>query len=299
MDSLGLGYSRLEPENPGLVYASLTPFGQTGPYKDFKASDLIGLAMGGYLYVTGWPHTPPTRLWGSQAYHTASNRAFIAILLSLYNRLAAGQGQYVDVSMQEAVAATTEHVNTTYNYDGVSAVRCGFRHGGQFIATWRCKDGYVSITTNTQKAWDDLRAWMALDGMVGDLLEEKFNNRFILRGELSGHIEQLIQDWALLHTRQEITEWGQSRHHPWGPVMTPDELLENEQLRDRGYFIEIEDSENAATLIYPGAPYKLTQSPWQLRHVAPKVGEHNTEVYRGDLGLSAADLEVLTRAGVI
>jgi len=140
---------------------------------------------------------------------------------------------------------------------------------------------------------------MALDGMVGDLLEEKFNNRFILRGELSGRIEQLIQDWALLHTRQEITEWGQSRHHPWGPVMTPDELLENEQLLDRGYFIEIEDPENDTTLIYPGAPYKLTQSPWQLRHAAPKVGEHNIDVYSGDLGLSAADLEVLTRARVI
>ena len=75
-----------------------------------------------------------------------------------------GEGQYIDVSMQEAVAATTEHVNTTYNYTGESAVRCGFRHGGQFVATWRCQDGYASITTNTRKAWDDLRAWMHRDG---------------------------------------------------------------------------------------------------------------------------------------
>ncbi|MFQ6026668.1 MAG: CaiB/BaiF CoA transferase family protein [Dehalococcoidia bacterium] len=299
LSSLGLGYGRLEAENSGLIYASLTPFGQTGPYKDFMASDLIGLAMGGYLYVTGWPHTPPTRLWGSQAYHTTSNRAFIAILLALYHRLATGQGQYVDVSMQEAVAAATEHVNTAYNYEGIPAVRCGFRHGGQFVATWRCKDGYVSITTNTQQAWDDLRAWMARDGMAGDLMDEKFNDRFILRGDLSGHIEQLVQDWALLHTRQEITDWGQSHHHPWGPVAIPEELLKNEQLWERGYFIEIEDPENAAAMIYPGAPYKLSRSPWKLRHTAPQVGQHNIEVYCGDLGLSAADLEALAGAGAI
>jgi crotonobetainyl-CoA:carnitine CoA-transferase CaiB-like acyl-CoA transferase len=121
-----------------------------------------------------------------------------------------GEGQYIDVSMQEAVAATTEHVNTVYNYTGEPAVRCGFRHGGQFVATWRCKDGFVSITTNTQQAWDDLRDWMAREGMAGDLSSEKFNDRFILRGELSEHIEGLIQAWALTHTRQEITEWAKA-----------------------------------------------------------------------------------------
>ena len=220
LDSLGLGYGHLSDGNPGLVYASLTAFGQTGPYRDYKASDLVGFAMGGYMYVTGWPDTPANKLWGSQAYHTTSNRAFIGILIALYHRLASGQGQQVDVSMQEAVATTTEHVNTTYNYTGESAVRCGFRHGGQFVATWRCRDGYVSITTNTQKAWDDLRAWMDREGMAGDLMDERYSDRFILRGELSSHIEGLIEAWTLTHTRQEITDWGQANHHPWGPVAT-------------------------------------------------------------------------------
>ena len=225
MDTLGLGYESFSAESPGLVYASITPFGQTGPYRDFKASDLVGFAMGGYMYVTGWPDTPPTKLWGSQAYHTASNRAYVAILLALYHRTMTGEGQYIDVSMQEAVAATTEHVNTTYNYTGESAVRCGFRHGGQFVATWRCQDGYASITTNTRKAWDDLRAWMDRDGMAGDLMDDTYNDHFVLRGEHSAHIEELIQAWAMLHTRQEITEFGQSNHHPWGPAATADEIL--------------------------------------------------------------------------
>ena len=299
MEALGLGYAGLEAENPGLIYASITPFGQTGPHKDFKASDLVGLAMGGYLYVTGWPDTPPTRLWGSQAYHTVSNRAYIAILLALYHRHATGLGQRVDVSLQEAVAATTEHVNTAYNYEGVPAVRCGFRHGGQFVATWRCKDGFVSITTNTQQAWDDLRDWLDREGMAGDLMDEKYSDRFILRGDLSQHIEELIQAWALLHTRKEISDWGQTHHHPWGPVVTEGEIMENPQLWDRGFFAEHEQSDSGTALVYPGAPYKFSRSSWQLRHSAPDAGQHNRDIYCGELGFTASDLEALARTGAI
>ena len=294
MDSLGLGYASLAADAPGLVYASITAFGQTGPYRDFKASDLVGFAMGGYMYVTGWPDTPPTKLWGSQAYHTASNRAYVAILLALHHRTMTGEGQYIDVSMQEAVAATTEHVNTTYNYTGESAVRCGFRHGGQFVATWRCQDGYASITTNTRKAWDDLRAWMHRDGMAGDLMDDTYNDHFVLRGEHSAHIEELIQAWAMLHTRQEITEFGQSNHHPWGPAATADEILENEQLWGRGYFTTVESADGGPSLVYPGDPYRLSEFQQPVRRTAPVPGEHNAEVLAGILGLTPAELEHLS-----
>ena len=299
MDSLGsghggVGYASLKTDSPSLIYASITPFGQTGPYRDFKASDLVGFAMGGYMYVTGWPHTPPTRLWGSQAYHTASNRAYIAILLALYHRMATGAGQHIDVSMQEAVAATTEHVNTTYNYTGAPAVRCGFRHGGQFVATWRCKDGYASITTNTRAAWDDLRAWMDRDGMAGDLMAEQYNDHFVLRGEHSAHIEELVQAWAMLHTRQEITEFGQSNHHPWGPAATADEILPNEQLWGRGYLTTVDSPDGGPSMVYPGDPYRLSEFPNPIRRLAPAPGAHNAEVFGGILGLSPDEVERLT-----
>ena len=294
MDSLGLGYKSLAAVAPGLVYASITPFGQTGPYRNFKASDLVGFAMGGYMYVTGWPHTPPTKLWGSQAYNTASNRAYIAILLALYHRTMTGEGQYIDVSMQEAVAATTEHVNTTFNYTGESAVRCGFRHGGQFVATWRCKDGYASITTNTRKAWDDLRAWMDRDGMAGDLMDAQYDDHFVLRGEHSAHIEALVERWAMTHTRQEITEFGQSNHHPWGPAATADEILGNEQLWGRGYLTSVESPNGAPSMVYPGDPYRLTEFEHPVRRPAPAPGEHNDEILGGMLGLSADDIARLS-----
>ena len=294
MDSLGLGYESLAADAPGLVYASVTPFGQTGPYRDYKAPDLVGFAMGGYMYVTGWPHTPPTKLWGSQAYNTASNRAYIAILLALYHRTMTGEGQQIDVSMQEAVAATTEHVNTTYNYTGESAVRCGFRHGGQFVATWRCKDGYASITTNTRKAWDDLRAWMDRDGMAGDLMDAQYDDHFVLRGEHSAHIEALVERWATTHTRQEITEFGQSNHHPWGPAATADEILGNEQLWGRGYLTAVESSNDAPSMVYPGDPYRLTEFEHSVRRPAPAPGEHNDEILGGILGLSPQDIAKLS-----
>ena len=297
MDSLGLGYRHLSEANPGLVFASLTPFGQTGPYRDFKASDLVGFAMGGYMYVTGWPDTPPNKLWGLQSYHTTSNRAYIAILIAVYDRLATGMGQYIDVSMQESVATTTEHVNTTYNYTGEPAVRCGFRHGGQFVATWPCRDGYVSITTNTPKAWNDLRAWMDQDGMAGDLMDEKYDDHFILRGDLSAHIEGLVEAWTRTHTRQEISEWGQANHHPWGPVTTGNELLDNDQFWDRGYYFEVEDG--GTKLTYPGAPYKMGEPAWQFRSPAPQVGQHNRQVYGEWLGLAESELAELVREGVI
>jgi len=299
LDPLGLSYGHLSDGNPGLIYASLTPFGQTGPYKDYKGSDLVGFAMGGYMYVTGWPDTPPNKLWGLQAYHTTSNRGFIGILIALYHRLATGLGQQVDVSMQEAVTTTTEHVNTTYNYTGENAVRCGFRHGGQFVATWQCRDGYVSITTNTQKAWDDLRAWMDREGMAGDLMDERYNGRFILRGEYGSHIEELVEAWTLTHTRQEITDWGQANHHPWGPVSTAAELLDNEQLWERGFYHEVDDYESRLKLVYPGAPYKLSESGRRPSSTAPRVGEHNQQVYCEELGLSQDELQELTEAGVL
>jgi benzylsuccinate CoA-transferase BbsE subunit len=299
LESMNLGYNDLRKKNPGLIFVSITPFGKTGPYSSYVGSDLVGFAMGGYMYVTGWPHTPPTRLWGSQAYHTASNRAFIGALIAIYDRLNTNTGQEVDVSMQEAVAATTEHVNIAFHYEGNDAVRCGFRHGGQFVATWKCKDGYTSITTNTQKAWDDLREWMAQEGMVGDLMEEKYSDRIVRRGEYSEHIEELIQKWALNHTREEITQWGQERHHPFGPVAETNEILENTQLWARGFFVEVEHPEFNTTAIYPGAPYKLPNSPWHLRSTAPKIGQHNTEIYHYELGISPEEIERMTKATVI
>ena len=97
----------------------------------------------------------------------------------------------------------------------------------------------------------------------------------------------------------EITDWGQSHHHPWGPATRADELLENGQLWDRGYYSNIEHGDEGVSLVYPGAPYKMTKSPWLLSRLAPQAGQHNREIYCGELGLAAGELEALTGSGVI
>ncbi len=137
----------------------------------------------------------------------------------------------------------------------------------------------------------------ALTARAGhDTLNSLYNDRFILRGEHGTHIEELVEDWTLTHTRQEITDWGQANHHPWGPVTTSAELLDNEQLWERGFYSIPTGGEN---LVYPGAPYKLSESGWQLVSEAPQVGQHNSQVYCEELGLSADELQGLIKAGVV
>ena len=140
---------------------------------------------------------------------------------------------------------------------------------------------------------------MAEEGMAGDLMDEKYNDTFVLRGENSAHIEEIIEKWAMRHTRQEITEWGQARHYPFGPAAMPVELLSNPQLRERGFFVQGEHTESAEGFTYPGAPYRLSRSPWRLRATAPRVGQHNAQVYGDELGLSREEMARLTRVGVI
>ena len=140
---------------------------------------------------------------------------------------------------------------------------------------------------------------MRRDGMAGDLMDEKYSDRFILRGDHSQHIEELIQKWALSHTRKEISDWGQERHHPWGPVITEGEILENPQLWERGFFVERQQDNSGKTLVYPGAPYKFSRSSWQLMHDAPEPGQHNRDIYCGELGFTASDLEALAGTGTI
>ena len=135
--------------------------------------------------------------------------------------------------------------------------------------------------------------------MAGDLMDEQYNDRFILRGDYGSHIEELVEAWTLTHTRQEITEWGQANHHPWGPVSTASELLDSEQLWDRGFYQKIADPQTGSEIVYPGAPYKMSESGWRLESSAPQVGEHNSEVYCDELGLSADELQELLKAGVV
>jgi crotonobetainyl-CoA:carnitine CoA-transferase CaiB-like acyl-CoA transferase len=320
LDGMGLGYPVLRGINPSLILASITAFGQTGPYRDFKASDIVGQAMGGVMYLAGLPDDPPNRLYGSQAYYMASVQAACGILTALYVTEMTGEGQHVDVSMQEAVAIAQESAMQTYDLRGEIRRRTGVSglapaHPG--MGTFECKDGYVNIFMMTG-LWSLLLDWMESEGMAGELREkhqeviEKLNDLFFIFGVVMDReayarflkdeyapVDEHLRAFLKSHTKQELYDGAQQRRLQLSMVSTIEDLLENPQLEALSYFVQVEHPELGATLKYPGAPYHLSETPWRIQMRAPLIGEHNLEIYEKELGISREELTILKQGGVI
>jgi crotonobetainyl-CoA:carnitine CoA-transferase CaiB-like acyl-CoA transferase len=214
LPSLGLGYKDLRQLNPGLIMVSITPFGQTGPYQDFKAYDFTVQALGGWLSVTGEPDAP-LKLFGNQAYATASLFTANGILLALWHRHTTGRGQYIDISILECAAATLDHVLVRYFYEGIVSGRQGSLHWNNAFRVFRCKDGYALLSLHMH--WDTLVEWLASEGMAADLTDKKWRDR---EARIKGfdHIVRIMEAWALTHTVAELVEQGQLMHFPWAEV---------------------------------------------------------------------------------
>jgi crotonobetainyl-CoA:carnitine CoA-transferase CaiB-like acyl-CoA transferase len=214
MASLGFGYPELSNINPRLIIVSITPFGQRGPYKDLKASDLTLQALGGWLSVTGRP-AQPLKLYGPQAYNTASLFAVNSVLLAVFHRHETGKGQYIDVSIMESVAATLDHVLVRYLYQGEVAGRRGSQNWNNAFDVFPCADGYVLLSIHRQ--WETLVELMASEGMADDLTGDKWLDRDY-RDRNIGHVIEVIGRWAKRHKAGELEELGQLMHFPWAAV---------------------------------------------------------------------------------
>jgi benzylsuccinate CoA-transferase BbsE subunit len=212
--SQGLGYDTLNKLNPRLIMASITHFGQSGPYKDFKSSELIEQALGGWLSVTGGAEAP-LKLFGNQSYNTASLFAVNGILLALRQRRATGLGQYLDISIIECVATTLDYVLPRYFYEGIVSRRRGSLHWNNAFRVFPCKDGYILLSIHHQ--WETLVELMASEGMAGDLIDEKWRDRQE-RDRNIEHIITIIERWTLSHQARELEEKGQLMHFPWAAV---------------------------------------------------------------------------------
>jgi crotonobetainyl-CoA:carnitine CoA-transferase CaiB-like acyl-CoA transferase len=217
LGSLGLGYKDLSKINTGLIMASVTPFGQTGPYKDYKACDLTLQALGGWMSVTGEPDKP-LKLYGNQAYNTASLFALNGILLALWHRHDTGKGQYIDISILECVAATLDQVLVRYFYEDIVSGRQGSRHWNNAFDIFPCRDGYILLSLHLQ--WETLAEWLAAEGMADDLSEERWRDRDE-RNHYIDHIFEVLRRWTLTHGVKELVEKGQLMHFPWAEVAPP------------------------------------------------------------------------------
>jgi crotonobetainyl-CoA:carnitine CoA-transferase CaiB-like acyl-CoA transferase len=214
LDSLRIGYNSLSKINPGLIMASITPFGQSGPYKDLKACDLTLQAQGGWLSVTGEPQSP-LKLFGNQTYHTASLFAANGILLALWHRHVTGQGQYIDISILECAVATLDHVLVRYFYEGIVSGRQGSLHWNNSFRVFRCKDGYALLSLHTQ--WDTLVEWLASEGKADDLTDSKWQDRE-QRNRHIDHVIEVLENWTTSHKVKELVGKGQLMRFPWAEV---------------------------------------------------------------------------------
>jgi len=302
LDGLGLGYEALSEIKPALIMTSITAFGQTGPYQDYQASDIVGVAMGGMMNTCGDPDEPPLRPYGGQGYHVAANHAAIATLIALYHRDITGKGQHIDVSMQTAIAQSIEFANEFYLYRQWVLKRQGSRHGSDGIGepvgyVIPCQDGYLCNFGHVGPL-----DWMEADGVVGTLKEDTRwleDPLFRRDPENRRYLDEQHRAWAMLHTREEITEGCQNMHISWAKCNTLEELFEDEHLLERGFWIDVEHPEVGATFTYPGAPYILQETPWRMVRRAPLIGEHNAEIYEKELGFTKEELSILGAAGVI
>lgn len=272
------------------------------------------------MYLAGFPEDPPNRLYGSQAYHMASVQASCGILTALYVREMTGEGQHVDVSMQEAVTIAQESAMPTYDLRG--EIRCrtgvsGLAPAHPAMGTFECKDGYVNIFM-MGGLWSILLDWMESEGMAGDFREQhqevlqKLDNLLFIFSVVMDKeayarfledeyapVDVLLRAFIKSHTKQELYDGAQQRRLQLSMVSTVEDLLENPQLEALGYFVDVEHPELGATLKYPGAPYHLSATPWGIRRKAPLIGEHNLEIYEGELGFSREELITLKQSGVI
>jgi len=197
LDGLGLSYEELSKINPALIVTSITGFGSSGPYKDYKGSDIVGVAMGGMMNVCGHRDTPPVMPFGEQAHHTASSYAAIASLIALYHRDATGKGQHIDVPMQSCVAFSLEFTNLWYIYWGEVLGRRGTVHGSSGPAAYApnvypCKDGHMCTFPGIVPM-----DWIEADGMIGDLNEPKWQDPFT---KLSPEGQAHTMDITAAHT---------------------------------------------------------------------------------------------------
>ncbi len=296
LEDLGLDYVRLEKANPRLIVCSITDFGQAGPYRDLKSSDLVASALGGQMSVCGEPGKPPLKPFGPQAWDTACLFAANGVLLALWGRHATGRGQHIHISVHECVAATLDHVLPRYFYGGVVAEKRGSLHWNNAFRVFQCRDGYILLSLFQH--WETLVEWLVDEGMAEDLAEEKWRDRDFRLGHVD-HIIEVLERWTKTHSVAELVEKGQLMRFPWAAVNSIPELMASPQLEARNAWVELEDPQTGQIVSIPGAPARLSATPWHVSRYTPIPGEHNIEIYQGELGLSEDELRELKERGII
>jgi crotonobetainyl-CoA:carnitine CoA-transferase CaiB-like acyl-CoA transferase len=307
MDSLGLGYSDLEKINPKVIMVSISPFGQTGPYRDYKTSDIVAWATGGDMAGYGDADRPPYHFsHHSQAYLHAGCDGAQGALTALFHRHTTGEGQQVDVSVQEAIVQCTEHITAGWDQGHriQERVMPTDKKGERLTQIWPCKDGHVSwfywggvmsLRTNVPMV-----KWMEAEGEADEYLlnYDWANFGMQINPEELARIEEPTAKFFLSRTKEELFEGALKHGVQLYPVSTPVDMVNSRQLAARNFWVKLEHPELNDTIMYPGSFSGTEVAPPRLYRRAPLIGEHNREVY-GELGITGTRLDELARNGII
>ena len=314
LDGLGLGYASLRELNPRLVFTSLTPFGQEGAYRDYKATDLTLMAMSSFMYLLGEPDGPPVRVTLPQSYLWASAYAALGTLIAHYHRTRTGEGQYVDASAQAGAAWASGFAPYFWDAMQVNPRRAGNQMTGRshkdptatYPAAYPCKDGYIAFPLYSGRAGAvsnrALVEWMDEQGMAPPELKEKDWNKFDQFQATQAEYDQITGPISRFFegiTKKDFYREAVRRRIMGYPASTADDILEDPQLEARHFWEHMEHPEQGQQFKFPGPFAKLSLTPLTLRRQAPLIGEHNEEVYVERLGLSREELTALQETGVI
>lgn len=290
LEDLDLGYEEMKESNRGLIFTSITGFGQMGPYKDFEAEEIALQAMSGIMYMTGDPGMPPLKAGPSLCKYTAGQHAYIATMMALFQRAGDGEGQYVEVSMQESAL---EHVEIGLSYNLQRGTN-GKRGGHLFVPwdTYECTDGYATVIAMPARHWRRASE-MFNDGALFDSKYDHMPDRMKHREEY----EEILRSYVTPHGKRELFDNGQERGLAFGFVASVAEAAELSQHEARGFFVE-DSHPVVGDLKYCGAPFRMSETAW-LSGRAPMLGEHNDSVYSEILGYDSDRISDLRERGII
>ena len=307
LDKLGLGYAELSAINPRLIHTSITPFGSTGPYSKFKGSNLVSLAASGFIYVCGDEDRAPVQITTPAVYLETGLHAASAMMVAHWYRRRSGEGQHVDVSAQEAMLAQVLPTFLLWRSHGIIGVRApgGVTIPGRARHTsiFQCKDGRVLSGTTISGGRQQLRQWLKDEGLAGTLFDESWDPVFLegraVTKEQRNYIDDLFQALASRYSKDDFTREAQRRKIQVGKIQTVRDVANDPQLKERDYFVEVEHPELCDTISYQGCPFKAADVSFQYTRRAPFIGEHNNDIYVGELGLTQQELTVLKQGGAV
>ena len=271
LDRLGLGWDTLHRRNAALVLAEISGFGMDGPRRNWLSSDLVATALAGAAFTTGWPDQPPVALAGYQACMMAGVSAAGGALIALHHAVATGDGQRIDISLQEAMASVS-HISGVGKFLDDGLISC--RAGASLTASvpsgfWEASDGRIYLAVNRPAHWKALAAWAADVTGNDAILSPTFEGPSSNRQEFREVIDSWLADLFSRHSVGELYAEAQKRHIAITPLNDAAAVIADPHLASRSFFHAPPNDD----LLYPGSPYRYSRTPWRIAHRAPRVGE--------------------------